>query len=243
MAYEVIFKYYDVNDDGSFNKETPQELKKKYGTLENEYPMDKLMSNITGHLARRDIYVYDVEVYEFLKKQIPFKITKNGLVLKNQRVSYDEMLENNQILAESQNTNNVSMISVNESIQPIRQNKFVDLSNRVENQKNKKPIRYVVFSPPLNVNKAKFNYKFTRNKRYPVFSERFLDTGIGQMLSMVDDAGKDVEVHDEYFVPAGNNLGFDNEMNPSKKDGNIDLLNWQGGNEGNDGVPVLRKGI
>jgi hypothetical protein len=32
-------------------------------------------------------------------------------------------------------------------------------------------------------------------------------------------------------------------MNLSKKDGNIDLLNWQGGNEGNDGVPVLRKGI
>lgn len=28
MAYEVIFKFYNVNDDGSFNKETPQELKK-----------------------------------------------------------------------------------------------------------------------------------------------------------------------------------------------------------------------
>jgi hypothetical protein len=132
------------------------------------------------------------------------------------------------------------LVSVNK---PVQQNKFVDLSSRVENQKNKKPIRYVVFSPPLNVDKSKFNYKFTRNKRYPVFFERFLDTGIGQMLSMIDDAGKGVEVHDEYFVPAGNNLGFDSEMNLSKKDGNIDLLNWQGGNEGNDGVPVLRKGI
>jgi hypothetical protein len=240
MAYEVVFKYYDIKDDGSFCHDSPQEIKKKFGNIETEYPLDKLMSNITGYLARRDIYVFDVDVYEFTRKKIPFKITKNGLVLKNQKVSYDDMLENTVLIAEKPQVINQVENNQNQKTTVVNQNKnrFENLADKIIKNKNKKPNRFVVFSPPLNVDKSKFNFKFSKNKKYPVFSERYAENGIGMILSMIDDAGNDVEVHDEYFVPFGNNLEYTDEMNLSKKDGNFDLLNWQG--DGNDTPPVLR---
>ncbi len=94
-----------------------------------------------------------------------------------------------------------------------------------------------MFSPPLNVDKSKFNYKFTRNKQYPVYAERYADNGIGMVISTFDDANNHVDVHDEYFIPAGANFEFIDELN-TKKDGNIDLLNWKGDTQE---VPVLRK--
>lgn len=240
MAYEVVFKYYDIKDDGSFCHDSPQEIKKKFGNIETEYPLDKLMSNITGYLARRDIYVFDVDVYEFTRKKIPFKITKNGLVLKNQKVSYNDMLENTVLIAEKPQVINQVENNQNQKTTVVNQNKnrFENLADKIIKNKNKKPNRFVVFSPPLNVDKSKFNFKFSKNKKYPVFSERYAENGIGMILSMIDDAGNDVEVHDEYFVPFGNNLEYTDEMNLSKKDGNFDLLNWQG--DGNDTPPVLR---
>lgn len=242
MAYEVVFKFYDVNEDGSFNKSEPKELKKKYGSIDEDFPLEKLMSNITGYLARRDIFVHDVEVYEFTKKKITFKITKDGLVLKQQKVSYDEMLQTTNIensIVDKNQPIDISPVQDKPKTQQVqsRKSKFVDLSNRVEINRNKKPVRSVVFSPPLNVDKSKFNYKFTRNKQYPVYAERYADNGIGMVISTFDDANNHVDVHDEYFIPAGANFEFIDELN-TKKDGNIDLLNWKGDTQE---VPVLRK--
>jgi hypothetical protein len=150
------------------------------------------------------------------------------------------MLENTVLIAEKPQVINQVENNQNQKTTVVNQNKnrFENLADKIIKNKNKKPNRFVVFSPPLNVDKSKFNFKFSKNKKYPVFSERYAENGIGMILSMIDDAGNDVEVHDEYFVPFGNNLEYTDEMNLSKKDGNFDLLNWQG--DGNDTPPVLR---
>ena len=109
---------------------------------------------------------------------------------------------------------------------PPPQNNFQNLSRRIEN-KPKKVLRRVAFVPPLRMDKSKFPYKFTLNKIYPVFSERYNMTGVGMMIMTTDDNDNTVEVTDEYFVPANTALEYENEMDAGKR-GNNDLLNWQG---------------
>ena len=75
------------------------------------------------------------------------------------------------------------------------------------------------------MDKSKFPYKFTLNKVYPVFSERYNMTGVGMMIMTTDDNDNTVEVTDEYFVPANTALEYENEMDAGKR-GNNDLLNW-----------------
>ena len=58
------------------------------------------------------------------------------------------------------------------------------------------------------------------------------------MVTTLDDNNDAVEVIDEYFVPANASLGYENEMNSSKRDNN-DLLNWQG-DRSSEGMINLR---
>jgi len=257
MAYEIYLHYHEYNDDGSFKKNENNILKKKLGTIENEYPLEKVCAFITGQLARRDIFVHDVEVFEFIKKKLPLKISKNGLLLKNQKLSYEDLLSDRTIDVVNENLlpSDRTIDVVNENLFPQNQiieqanitqqvdtkpkkNQFQDLANRKNLVKSSKTIRFVIFSPPLQLDKSKFNYKFTKNKKYPVYAERFSETGIGQILSTIDDGGNSVDVSDEFFVPAGQNLEFSDDLNITKRDGNVDLLNFRG--DATD-VPVLRK--
>lgn len=99
---------------------------------------------------------------------------------------------------------------------------------RVEQKvNNKKILRHVSFLPPLQMDKSKFPYKFTLNKRYPVYSEKYSPTGIGMIINTLDDNGNSVDVTDEYFIPANISLEHEGEMDAQKKNNN-DLLNWKG---------------
>lgn len=234
MAYEVFLNFYNKKDDGTYDHGNLQTTKKKFGDVDQEYPIDKILAYITGQLARRDIFVYDVEIFEFIKRKIPFKIGKTGLSIKNQKISYEETLANTELLVEKDQQKEI--IIEQKPVQNIKPNKFLDLSKRTENRKLNK---FVIFDPPLDIDKKKFPYKFTKKKKYQVISERMAPTGIGQILNVIDDSGNTIEVSDEYFVPGEINLGFDNELNYDKKDGNVDVLNFRGGTF--DNMPILRK--
>ena len=110
---------------------------------------------------------------------------------------------------------------------PQPQNKFVNLANKFGDLKTRKIMRKVAFVPPLRMDKSKFPYKFTLNKIYPVYSERYNNNGIGMFITTTDDNNDVLEVIDEYFVPANTSLEYENEMDAGKR-GNNDLLNWQG---------------
>jgi len=68
MGYEVIY-HYKEKLNGEFSEET-KTYKKRIGDPYEELPPEKLASVIFGQLARRDIYVKDVEIYEITKKKI-----------------------------------------------------------------------------------------------------------------------------------------------------------------------------
>ncbi len=224
--FEVEFKYYKQKEDLDYNKDEPLVFKNKFGKIDEDYPKEKLAKYILTQLARRDIFIYDVEVYEFTKKKVNFKLGKNGFSIAGSKFSNSDLAEEcsleNDVPAEPQ----AIPSSIKQNPTPPVQNNFQNLSRRIEN-KPKKVLRRVAFVPPLRMDKSKFPYKFTLNKIYPVYSERYNMNGVGMIIMTTDDSDNVVEVNDEYFVPANAALEYENEMDAGKR-GNNDLLNWQG---------------
>jgi len=224
--FEIEFKYYKQKEDLDYNKDEPLVFKNKFGKIDEDYPKEKLAKYILTQLARRDIFIYDVEIYEFTKKKVNFKLGKNGFSISGNKFNNSDLAEEcnleNEVSAEPQ----AIPSTVKENSNTPVQNNFQNLSRKIEN-KSKKVLRRVAFVPPLRMDKSKFPYKFTLNKIYPVYSERYNMNGVGMIIMTTDDSDNTVEVNDEYFVPANAALEYENEMDAGKR-GNNDLLNWQG---------------
>jgi len=230
--FEVEFKYYKQKEDLDYNKDEPLVFRNKFGKIDEDYPKEKLAKYILTQLARRDIFIYDVDVYEFTKKKVNFKLGKNGFSIAGSKFNNSDLAEDcnleNDVPAEPQEIPHApGPHSPKPPIQQPQQNKFVNLANRINDTKTRKIMRKVAFVPPLRMDKTKFPYKFTLNKVYPVYSERYVTNGVGMYITTVDDNDNVLEVIDEYFVPANAALEFENEMDAGKR-GNNDLLNWQG---------------
>jgi hypothetical protein len=223
--FEVEFKYYKQKEDLDYNKEEPFVFKNKFGKIDEDYPKEKLAKYILTQLARRDIFIYDLEIYEFTKKKVNFKLGKNGFLIAGIKFNNSDLAEDcnleNDVPAEPQAIPKIQQPA------PQPQNKFVNLANKFGDLKTRKIMRKVAFVPPLRMDKSKFPYKFTLNKIYPVYSERYNNNGIGMFITTTDDNNDVLEVIDEYFVPANTSLEYENEMDAGKR-GNNDLLNWQG---------------
>lgn len=227
--FEIEFKYYKQKEDLDYNKDEPLVFKNKFGKVDEDYPREKLAKYILTQLARRDIFIYDVDIYEFTKKKVNFKLGKNGFSIAGNKFNNSDLAEDcnleNDVPTEPQEIPHAP--SPHSPKPPVQENKFINLASKLNNSKTKKIIRKVAFVPPLRMEKAKFPYKFTLNKIYPVYSERYVTNGVGMYITTVDDNNDILEVIDEYFVPANAALEYENEMDAGKR-GNNDLLNWQG---------------
>jgi hypothetical protein len=249
MAFEVIFKYYEKLGICEYDKTKELELKKTFGDLQSDFPLEKLASVILGQMARRDILVYDVEIYEFTKKKIPFKENKNSISIKNKKfylglenivVSDNEtqLLESNccnqaQVVEPTSKEN----IQVQPQIQPQVPKPAPVPPQPISMIGNRKPIKRVVFSPSdLKYLRGK-PWRFTPNKEYLVYKERFAENGVGMLYLMLDDRNREFEVQDEFFIQSHQNLIGENEEVSFKS--NNDLLNWNGNSNGSD-MPKLR---
>ena len=95
MGYEVVYFFHPRDEEGNYQKNETKELKKKVGDAFEDVPLEKLASVVMSQLARRDIWVFDVKIQELVKKEISFKETKGGIVIKNKKfLEFDD----NQIL-------------------------------------------------------------------------------------------------------------------------------------------------
>ncbi len=261
MSYEVTYKFYEkLEDSFDYDRSNPLSYKKIYGKLEEDYTLDSLVPNIMQQMARRDIFVFDVEIYEFQKKKITFKQSKADLIVNNKKFSTKTVLYD-AIQSEEENTanqiahtniapttnNNVltqtiptaqTLPAVNLAPVLPSQANMVAKNNNVN--KAKRVIKFVTFDPPNPVVRAKFPYKFTPNKKYPVFSERLAPNGIGMVIDTIDDLNNEVKVPDELFVSLDVNLIGDQEAGFStQSSGLVDsTLDWKGVVK--DDIPSLR---
>ncbi len=92
MGYELTFHYHERDEsEGKYNTEETKTLTKNVGRRSAEVPLEQVAAVVMGQLARRDIWVVDVEIAEFAKRTVSFKETKSGIIIKNRKFNYDQV--------------------------------------------------------------------------------------------------------------------------------------------------------
>ncbi len=230
IGYEIVYSYYEKNETGEYNKELLKEKKVKIGSPHDDVSIDVLAGKILAQLARRNIFVQDVKIFEFIKKSISFRETDDGIVIKNKKFRFDD---GPVIIGEEINTDGTDI----EEIKPEVKSKPTIVQTSVK-QVNQKPLRYETFDPEsLLLEAAKSRgYKFTVGKKYPILNERLAAAGV--MYTTQDDLGNKQILVDKFFVPIIGELAFESEMKSTKAEDISDRLNWSG--VINDNVPNLR---
>jgi hypothetical protein len=224
-----------------YNKDETKTLKKKVGDPFEEIHLEKLASTIMGQLARRDIFVVGVEVFELAKKKISFRETDNGVVIKNKKFSFDKTTGDfsvQDIPDPSQVENHVQIQQTNQKfVYPHEQMAI----NKQSGSPSRRAIDTMVFSPELPmIHEVKTKgFKLTVDKKYQVFSRKSSVTG--EILSIVDDQDREIQISDKYFIPANVSLIADKELNFSEKSKDRDGGNLFWGNASSDNVPIIRK--
>jgi hypothetical protein len=91
MGYEVLYKFYNKKEDEpGYEMDSPEELKASVGDPFEEVTLEELAGAIMAQFARRDIMVFDAQIIELSRKEISFKETTGGIILKNKKYSFDQ---------------------------------------------------------------------------------------------------------------------------------------------------------
>ena len=248
MGYEVYYTFHARKEEGVGYEEQTQEKVTKVGKPFDDTPMEKLAAAIMAQLARRDIWIIDVKIFELVKKEIAYKECKDGrgITLKNKRYSFNEAA---QMIAEDCQVSSLNsfdesdlqpheLIRQTESdLQPhelIRKQNFDDLYSNpnksivATNVVSKKPINKnkslykVTFEPNFWEEETKrLKLKLTLNKVYDVHAVVPHPTGNFEMqkIAITDDVGRVIEVSEKYFCAAGQGLLLDQQLDFSGNKG------------------------
>jgi hypothetical protein len=218
MGFEVCY-HFNERLDGDYNKGESKTFKKKVGDPFEDVPLDKLAASITAQLARRDIFISDVEVYELSKKKVSFKETKGGIVIKNKKFLFDDTGAAVSFVEEAQeDPPSLPAPVASCSVRPAEnvQHPHESLSAT----RPRRPIDVVVFAPePQQIPELrKKNLILTVDKKYEVLDKKLSPTGIGELYVIKDDRGNEQVVPDLYFIPGSVNLFGDKELGFSDAD-------------------------
>jgi hypothetical protein len=247
VGFECIYHYHK-KVDGDYDKQNKETFKKKVGDPYDDVPLEKLAASIMAQMARRDIWIVDVEIFELTKKQVSFKESKGGIIIKNKKFSFDGEDHGSYVSVEEimKPVCETSQLQNNAHNMPVQQLSAaaVHPHNQMKQQAiQRRPIEYMAFVPEaLHLHQAKQkNLRFTVNKKYPIFEKRNAPNG-GELFVTQDDTGREQIVSDIYFVPASINLLADKELNFSETKEEKDGGNLFWGNASNEtGMPDLRR--
>jgi hypothetical protein len=235
MGFEIIYHFYPKKENGvGYEVDNPQTFTKQIGKME-DVPVEKLANAIMMQLARRDLMVYDVEVFEFTKRKVGFKETKGGVLIKNKKFLLDGTVE-----AVEEEPQQVQVVATSLPQQVIY------------DKPSSQPIRWEVYDPdgPIIQMLAK-RFNLTPKKKYPIFEEKTVIQRInvnGSMTEMpgyeyttADDAGNKVKVPALHFTPELKGLiGMVNNSVNERDHANMPrLMHMEQYNDIN--MPVLRR--
>ena len=231
MGFSVSYKYYERLSNGDYNREELKDMKRKVGDPLDDTTLEELASKILAQMARRDILVQDVEIFEYEKKKITFKETPGGIVLKNKKFNLDTIshcLEANEI--DTTQTQKVTQLNPG---YPIKQKTNGEIVVPPELQ-GQVPIRVEIYDPEPDMLKAGMvKGKFTIGRKYPIFSETRdpREATFGKELPIlyitIDDLGRRMPAPSVVFRPEGKGLiggDFGNGQTAVRGDGLI----WDG---------------
>lgn len=205
MGYEVVYRYKESTGEPGVYSDEVKERSAKIGKVTEEVSLDALAAKIMTQLARRNILIVDVEIWEYAKKRISYRETNAGIVIKNKKFSFDagRVIETEEF--EEQSVNPESEPEFKPIPSPSKE--LADRSCPIANKNLvRRPIRHEMYDPePLAEFKAtQKGLKFTKGKKYPIHSESSMGSTV--VYKTIDDAGKEVSVSSEYFVAIGAGL-------------------------------------
>jgi len=242
MGYEVKYTYHPRKEDGpGYNTDVQEDKTAKVGKPFDDTPLEKCAAAIMAQLARRDVWVIDVEVCELVKKSISFKESKDGkgIVLKNKRFSLigttAEMIEEQEVALPppvAAQPSNLHPHEMSQSEPTSQQNpdnlysnpnaSMVRRSVDPRSIDRKKTLYQVYFEPEAHFEEAqRLKLHFTEDTRYIVHQVISSPTGKldNQQLAISDDTGQIVILDEKFFVTAGQGLVGDKQLNFSGNNG------------------------
>ena len=214
MGFEIKYFYKEAIEPGIYNEEVFSKVS-KVGKFEDEISLEVLAGKVMAQLARRNILIVDIEIYEYAKKRISYKETDSGILIKNKKFSFDS---GSLVEATSEEDEDLHKILEDEGLLSKVKNALgldalpkVNLAQRPKNTNSngKKIIRREIYDPEI-IAKHKVEqrgYKFTVGKSYPIFSEKSLIGGMLNYMTM-DDTGREIEVGSDCFVAQSSGLSF-----------------------------------
>ena len=187
----------------------------------DDVPFEKLASYIVSQLARRDIMVFDVEIFEFIKRKISFKETKGGVLIKNKKFNLDGSIETISCDEEEPEYLRPMPQSPQERATPASMPQ--SLQERAA-PASMQAIRWEIFDPdPALVPMLLKKHRLTVKRKYPIFEEKTVvqnvrDTVYGSVnqvaameYTIIDGEGQKTKVASMHFMPELKGLiGMDN---------------------------------
>lgn len=228
--YELVFKFHPKSDEGpGFQMDKEEAFKKKVGSSkEEEVPEGEVLKVIVTQMARRDIWVTDVEVHEFTRRKVPFKFLKGGFSFKGKKFGFDEVgrieatghEERDPPLHESAPRHSQPSQTVQQPQQRRRDN---DIPSTV----GLPPVRMEIFDPDPRQQQQLRNLQLTVGKKYAIFVEEPGDQIRTPKYIIRDDAGRDIRIGSEYFVASGQGL-IGGDFSRERHDGGEIKLSYDG---------------
>jgi hypothetical protein len=223
MGYEITFYHKEKDKEtGEYNESGT--FKKRVGDPYEDTPIENLASVILRQLARRDILVENVEIFEITKKKINFKESKSGIVIKNKKFGLDDTFE---VKAENTETHVINNNTEEEAF---------TYTNVVQPDSVRRSIKRMAYvpEPQQHIKLLKSGTKLTQNKSYDIFKiQQHPVLPATEIYLVIDDNGKEKNVSDEYFVPKAQLEEDTNDFGLSD-----DGLNWKG--TVNTDIPSIR---
>jgi hypothetical protein len=221
--FEVTYFYHERKPDGGYNTDEKKELKKRVGTPTEEVPLEKLAGSIMAQLARRNIWIVDVQIFEYSKRQISFREANDGtgVLIKGKKFSLEKGAA---VIAEEleEMSNEEAECGENEvtpqQVQALARRQILPQGPKLGGANLAPPppvnpnrvLSYLVFEPDCHAHEAKkLGLRLTVGSKYPVHRTRFDEKKALTVYSITDDAKKVVDVDERFFVPLGRLVGDD----------------------------------
>lgn len=204
MGYEILYRYKEALESPGAYGEEIKTKSVKVGKVTDEIGLEVVAGKVMSQLARRNILIVDVEIYEYAKKKLGYRETSDGIVIKGKKFSFD-----------SGSVVTTDDFESEDDFKPVPSpsRELADKSCPVKRSQNlaRRAIRQEMYDPdPIGEQKVRQKgLKFTMGRKYPVYSEESLGSTL--IYNTTDDSGKEVKVSSEYFVAVGSGLSQEEE--------------------------------
>lgn len=184
MGYVVEYWYYEEVEKGEYNKEEKKSGTINVGTPYEDVSLEQLAGKVMALMARRNILVFDVEIYEFAKKKVKFNESSDGIIVKNKKFKFDDGVRITGV--------EVPDAAPNHQPQP----RLIPQPMARETV-----LRHEIFHA-LDGTDGELKRRgmaFTEGKRYPILKETDSGNRLGMMYLTVDDNGRQQTISEYFF--------------------------------------------